>query len=213
MDPPLDLTACAREPIDRPGCIQPHGLLLLLRGAALTVDQVSANASEMLGRDPGAVLGQPVGPLLEEAAARALEEAAKLEEPEVANPLSVRLRSRPGDALDGILHRRQGNLILELEPGRSGGSVLPLHGALLALQAASTVAEVCEVAAHQTRRLTGYDRVMVYRFLEDWSGEVVAEARDETLTPYLGLRYPASDIPAQARELFRLNRVRLIADA
>jgi light-regulated signal transduction histidine kinase (bacteriophytochrome) len=60
--------------------------------------------------------------------------------------------------------------------------------------------------------MTGYDRVMIYRFHPDESGEVIAEARDAAIEPYLGLRYPATDIPQQARELFRRNRFRIIAD-
>lgn len=213
MNPSLDLTACAREPIHQPGSVQPHGLLLVLRGPDHTVVRVSANAAEMLGRDPDAVLGQPFGPVLEESSAHALEQAARMEDPEISNPLPIRLRSRPGESLDGIIHRSQGDLILELEAGGAGRSILPVRSALLALQTATTVADVCQVTAQEVRRLTGYDRVMVYRFLDDWSGEVVAEARDESVASYLGLRYPASDIPAQARELCKLNRVRLIADA
>ncbi|MBV9999494.1 MAG: response regulator [Verrucomicrobia bacterium] len=213
MNPSLDLTACAREPIHQPGRVQPHGLLLVLRGPGHTVVQVSANAAEVLGRGPDALLGQPLGPMLEDSSARAVEQAARMEDPGIGNPLPIRLRSRPGESLDGIIHRAEGNLILELEAGRAGGSILPVRSALLAVQTAPTVADVCRVTAQEVRRLTGYDRVMVYRFLEDWSGEVVAEDRDENVASYLGLRYPASDIPAQARELYRLNRVRLIADA
>ena len=88
-----------------------------------------------------------------------------------------------------------------------------MRGFLERLQTIASTEELAELAAKEVRRLTGLDRALVYRFDEDWNGTVVAEDRNETLPSYLDLRFPASDIPAQARELYRLNRLRLIADA
>src|SRR6185436_8095552 len=80
------------------------------------------------------------------------------------------------------------------------------------LQDAATLAELFDIAAREVRSLTGFDRVMVYRFDRDWNGEVVAEARLDSLEPFLGLHYPAADIPAQARRLYTLNWLRIITD-
>ena len=69
------------------------------------------------------------------------------------------------------------------------------------------------MAAEEVRRIIGYDRVMVYRFDSDWNGTVIAESQDDQLpTSYLGLHFPASDIPAQARRLYTINRLRCVPD-
>ncbi len=81
------------------------------------------------------------------------------------------------------------------------------------LQEAPDLGALCDALAGEVRRLTGFDRVMVYRFDPSWNGEVVAEQRRDDLEPFLGLRYPASDIPAQARALYVRNWLRLIPDA
>jgi light-regulated signal transduction histidine kinase (bacteriophytochrome) len=86
---------------------------------------------------------------------------------------------------------------------------LPL---LRRLETDNSIDEACQCAAKRLRTLIGYDRVMIYRFDEEWNGDVVAEARVPELESYLGLHYPASDIPAQARALYLRNRVRQIAD-
>jgi light-regulated signal transduction histidine kinase (bacteriophytochrome) len=80
------------------------------------------------------------------------------------------------------------------------------------LPLAAEIADLAALAAEEVRRITGLDRALVYRFDTDWHGEVIAEDRNEMLPSYLGLRFPASDIPQPARELYRRNRLRLIAD-
>ena len=80
-----------------------------------------------------------------------------------------------------------------------------VSGFALELQAASSVEDLGTLAARQVRAITGFDRVLVYRFDERWNGTVIAEDRNEALPSYLDLRFPASDIPAQARELYRLQ--------
>ncbi len=196
----IDLTACEHEPITIPGSIQPHGLLLVLRGIDLIVVQVSANLPAFFDVAPVEMLGRPVSQWFDEASVRALVEAAEEDDP--PNPLLLARRVASDDRYDGILHRCGSELILELarvQPGVIGTSV---RGALSKLQGASTEAEACWMAAKEIHRLTGFDRVMVYRFAADWSGEVIAEARKEGVDSYLGTHFPASDIPKQARELY-----------
>ena len=116
------------------------------------------------------------------------------------------------------MHRQQGLLLLELEPSsrEAATSAVEIQAVLSRvlneLDGPHTLSALCRLVAQQVRRFTGFDRVMVYRFLEDDSGEVIAEDRREDLLPYLGLRYPASDIPAQARRLYVLNTLRLKPD-
>lgn len=219
-----DLAACDREPIHIPGSIQPHGLLLALAGPDLRVTHASRNVAEWLGRDAEGLIGVALVDALGaefDATIRSGLDGAVVGRP----PYSVGRVSLGGDdratRLDAILHRTDEALILELEPtGAAPGEVGVSRDiewvageALARLQAAPTVEDLCRVAAAETRRIIGFDRALVYRFDEDWNGTVIAEDRNETLPSYMALRFPASDIPAQARELYRSNRVRLIADA
>jgi two-component system, sensor histidine kinase and response regulator len=212
MNESIDLTACEHEPITIPGLVQPHGVLLVLRGTGLTVVQASANSPLFLGVAPNVMLGQPVGRWLDETSANRLGEVAQWNDPDRANPLLLVGRVLPNDRFDGILHRCGADLILELERVQTGAIITSVRGALPRLQEAWTEAEVCWIAAKEARRLTGFDRVMVYRFAPDWSGEVVAEDRADGADSYLGTHFPASDIPKQARELYTRKLLGLIPD-
>ena len=216
------LAACDSEPIHIPGSIQPYGMLLALGPRGLPVLQASANCAALFGRPVEEVIGHFLGELLPMAEPTVL---ASLEArvPDQGSLVLKRLHLG-GGARDGVFHatahRSDGSIILELEPAGADGDADPLDGLHLVvsacaaeLQAAGSVEEVAAVAARQTRRITGFDRVLVYRFDEDENGTVVAEDRNGALPSYLDLRFPASDIPRQARELYRLNRQRLIPDA
>jgi two-component system, chemotaxis family, sensor kinase Cph1 len=226
VDPPgdggtaIDLSNCDREPIHVPGAIQPHGVLVVLREPELTIVQASESTMPLLGIAPDALLGQPVERMLGEDAAGILRAALVERNPAALNPIRLLVPQSTGvRAWDGIAHRAPGGLILELEPGteRDPRSVAGLFDhvrqALARLQATRSLPDLCDAIAEEIHRLTGLDRVMVYRFDPEWNGEVIAEARAEGVDGFLGLRFPASDIPAQARELYRRNWLRLIADA
>src|SRR4029434_5589954 len=116
----------------------------------------------------------------------------------------------------GIFTRYTAAAILDLEPNPETPEERSIHhpfrAALLRVQRASTLSELAAIITEEMRRTTGFERVMFYRFHEDGSGSVDAEARDAVHEPYLGLHYPASDIPAQARKLYLQHWVRLIFD-
>ncbi|MFP2930119.1 ATP-binding protein [Pyxidicoccus sp. 3LG] len=215
--PPVDVTQCDAEPIHIPGSIQPHGMLLVLREPELTILQASANTSSFLGLEARALLGSRLEGLLDEASLQQLREALRTERPEDDNPLALVIGAR---AFDGIVHRHLGATFLELEPApppeRSGAALPPLHsalrGALARLQSSDSLGGLCQAAALEVRQLTGFERVLVYRFDEDGHGEVVAEEKPDGFDTYLGLHYPASDIPRQARELYLRNWLRAIPD-
>lgn len=206
---PLDLESCAREPIHIPGAIQPQGALLALDDD-LVVEQASANAAEFLGVEAEALIGQPLdaalfGPGVRDRFAAAVAAGAIAR----VNPLSLRDSRHVG-----IAHRSPGGvLVLEIErdDGDEGSSTA--EHSFLRLQSSTSLDQLLSAAAGEVSELLGFDRVMIYRFLPDASGEVVAEVCAEGLDPFLGLRYPASDIPAQARRLYTLNPIRVIADA
>jgi two-component system, chemotaxis family, sensor kinase Cph1 len=217
--PAPDLTVCDRESIHIPGSIQPHGFLLALDESTWKVRYASENVATFLSLELGAVLGRPVDDIIGANAAQLLRQAA-------GDPLFSqravfveRLRRRPQDESPLVLvaHRHAGHVIVEGEPHRADGVLrdtrYQLEAFLTQMEGAGEVQELLQLAAQETRRITGFDRVMVYRFDPDWNGLVIAEDRNEELPSYLDLRFPASDIPKQARELYRVNRLRLIARA
>ena len=210
----VDLTDCDREPIHIPGTIQPYGVLLVLAEPALTVAQVSENVGDHFPLGVEDILGQPLSRVIDPASVDEVREALREERWYETNPLRIKAH---GKRFDGIVHRHDGAAILELEPNPEPAEPTPVHHpfrpALMRIQRVSTLAELADVVVQQMRRVTGFERVMFYRFHEDGHGSVDAEAKEPALEPYLGLHYPASDIPAQARQLYLKNWLRLIFDA
>jgi chemotaxis family two-component system sensor kinase Cph1 len=210
----VDLTDCDREPIHIPGTIQPYGVLLVLTEPALTVAQVSENVGDHFPLGVEDVLGQPLSRVIDPSSADEVRDALQEERWYETNPFHIKAH---GKRFDGIVHRHDGATILELEPNVEALSRTPVHHpfrpALMRIQRVSTLAELADVVVQQMQRVTGFERVMFYRFHEDGHGSVDAEAKEPALEPYLGLHYPASDIPAQARRLYVKNWLRLIFDA
>ena len=215
----VDLTNCDREPIHIPGSIQPHGVLMALTLPDLTIVQISNNTQQHLGIAPQQLLQQDLGTILQQPQVEYLRSCFSLEDLGSINPIKITLCIHDRTLLfDGVVHRSDGLMVLELEPTSSVEHIpFPsfyhvIRTSTATLQGAATLSVLCQAAAEEVRKITGFDRVMIYQFDEDWNGDVVAEARREELEPYLGLHYPASDIPRQARELYRRNWLRLIAD-
>ncbi|WP_424135655.1 ATP-binding protein [Roseomonas chloroacetimidivorans] len=222
LPPSLDLTACEREPIHLLGSIQPHGVLLALQGPELTVRHASANAVQ-LGGPNAPVLNAPLTEVFPSLAAQVGPWLGSAVERQEATYLgSVTLETARGrQSFDVAAHRMNALTILELEEvTRTDGTVTSfdalqprLNDLVDRLHDAASVDEVCGLVAREVRHVTGFDRVLIYRFDQTWNGTVIAEDRNEVLPSYLGLRFPASDIPAQARDLYRRNRLRIIPDA
>ena len=209
----VDLNDCEREPIHIPGAIQPFGVLLAV-DEQMNVTQVSENVSEHLSLGVDEALDRPLSEIVDPAGAEEVRSVLREQRWHDANPLSI---GASGKLFDGIVHHHEGVAILELEPNPETSDERSIHhpfrAALLRVQRASTLSELAAIITEEMRRTTGFERVMFYRFHEDGSGSVDAEARDAVHEPYLGLRYPASDIPAQARRLYLQNWLRLIFDA
>src|SRR5688500_560184 len=203
------LQRCADEPIAVPGAIQPHGALLAVAEPDLAVVVASAGAADVLGTHP-ATLADVLAPAdLDRLRAGLAGDLAELD------PLRVTVG---GAELDLVAHRADGLLLTEWEPlagAEQAGAAWHrrLPQVLQRLSAGGALEELTAALARDVRALTGFDRVMVYRFDPEWNGEVVAEDRRADLEPFLGLRYPASDVPAQARALYATNWLRLIPDA
>ncbi|MGC3969483.1 MAG: GAF domain-containing protein [Pirellulales bacterium] len=216
----VDTIGCADEPIRIPGSIQPHGFLLAVSEPDLRVVQASANAGEILGFTSAASLSGKRLPELFSAEigctiASALEHEIIEERPRQLGNVNL----ADGRQYLLLAHRRNGRLIAEFERIESVDtrSTERLYAQstefVAALQSASDIQTLQNVAMRQVRKLSGFDRVLLYQFDEAWHGTVVAEDGNDRLPKYLGLRFPAEDIPVQARELYRLNRIRLIVNA
>jgi light-regulated signal transduction histidine kinase (bacteriophytochrome) len=205
----FDLAACVREPIHLLGGVQSYGALVAVEDGRLAV--VSANAADVLGID--GLGGAPVGRLVTAEQLATLIELADADTGSTAMmPIEL-----AGGRFDVTVHRSGPRLVLEFEPARQAREFGAFHGpvrqALMRLQRESTVAEACRAAVAEVRAITGYDRVVAYRFESaDGPGEVIAEDVAGDLEPWLGLWFPATDIPPQARRLYESNWIRVIAD-
>lgn len=214
----VNLENCDQEPIHIPGFVQPHGVLLALdlegrlthasRNARAVFPALPALGLPLL---PGHLgddepLGEPLQRMREEAAAGGDEVAPMALEMSVADAV-----------FDVVVHAFGRRVIVEFErrdPDHDAlaSFALMAHRSMGRLRNRRDIATLLDDAVAVVRELTGFDRVMAYRFHHDDSGEVVAEARADTLDPYLARRFPTADIPAQARRLYIINTLRLIAD-
>jgi diguanylate cyclase (GGDEF)-like protein len=208
---------CAQEPVQLIGRIQSHGLLFALSEPDLIVRHVSANVSAYLGIPPELVLGGTFEAILQAEQFEAFQYQVLSAEGLGATLVSLAVGNHT-IVMDSIAHRQDGMLIVEMEPVEGAHSIHPLNiddhvrGPLSRMETASDILELSGLAAREIQRLSGFDRVMVYRFDEEWNGEVIADEVSGSPISYLGLRFPASDIPPQVRQLLLINPVRMIAD-
>ncbi|CCD87071.1 putative bacteriophytochrome [Bradyrhizobium sp. ORS 285] len=215
MNEPVNLTNCDREPIHVPGHVQPFGFLLALV-SDFTICMASENAPEFLGGDIAWLLHKPLAAVLSESAAAVIRARVDyLSGPDaVERVFGVDLQGH-GRLFDLAIHFSGAYLVVEaepslIEPGVNSGELVRLM--LGRIRKTTGMTDLAQEAARQLKLLTGFDRVMVYRFHPDGSGEVIAETAGSGLEPFLGLHYPASDIPRQARQLYQRNWLRIIAD-
>lgn len=217
-DPKLQAAfeACAREPIHLSGAIQPHGALLAFAARSGAIAAASDNAAELFGADDAvALLGQPIEDLFDAHALELIRASAAASRPGEFPRLAGLVNAGVWGGLHHLSVHLGSELIhVELEPAaRAIAEPLEAHAMIAGLEARTQATPFFQAVAEQVRALTGYDRVMVYAFRHDHSGEVVAQSLGGELSSYLGLRFPASDIPPQARALYLANRVRVIPDA
>lgn len=212
-DMPSDLTACDREPIHIPGLIQPFGVLAVVRLTDFRIIQVSENTQALSGRPPVDWLDQALTDLIDGESLVRLRESLARDALHSLHPMRLSLF---GQNWLAFFHRQHKLLIAEFEPvdarqlheqGFDSEGELPFD----AIYSCENNASLCQLLCREIRRITGFDRVMAYRFDEDWHGVVIAEEKNQVYPEtYLNHHFPASDIPAQARQLFALNRLRMI---
>ena len=213
------LKNCERERIHQVGRIQPMGVLFVLEGNGLIITQVSENIGEWFHYTPAILVGQPFAILVGEEEAQKLHSLIGLNDWRRTAITSFNILKKGRAAvLDAQVSYSEGKWLVEIEQEVAGQGDLfqklfiPIRDSLWQLDAEADLSRYTQKVVEQVRLLTGYDRVMMYQFDSNWDGEVVAESKSDDAESYLGNRFPASDIPPQARELYTKNLVRLIAD-
>lgn len=215
----VDPVVCEAEPIQVPGTIQPPSGLLAVDPATFIVEAASETMAELIGTD-SAILGCTLDEVLSPEAATMIRTAygdgTLPEGPPIRRPATLGPERRPFDLM---LHHKDGRLIVEVEaaPRLPGDFGVPPHAAIReaveALRKADDLAGLLDAAVARIKDLSGYERVLIYRFDSDWNGEAVAEAIDPDWDASLkGLHFPASDIPRQARELYTRSPSRFVVD-
>jgi light-regulated signal transduction histidine kinase (bacteriophytochrome) len=216
----LDLLSCEKEQIHLVTSVQPHGLLLVLGEPELRVLQVSASVEAILGCDPAKAVGQLAETLFSESSIAQIKEILFAHHGEDFRTVE-RLCITTIDSsvsLQGMLHRYNGLTILETEENAT-----PTNQELTALRhwisedcpslfRSTTIPSLLKTTAEKVQSISDFDRVLIYQFDKDWNGTVVAEQRRGFMRSYINQRFPASDIPSQARELYTKNLLRLLVD-
>lgn len=213
----VDLTNCDRELVQYSGAVQPHGILVALTEPDLRVVQISVNAPALFGSSVESLLSSTADDLFGAEQADTLR--GKLSRaPLDRGPACLFRATFPENRFWNVFgHRIDGLVLLELEaaslsPADTSALYSELRGAVDRLQATSSLDEFLDLAVNEIRAFTGFDRVMAYKFLEDGAGRVSAESVADGFEPYLGLHYPASDIPQPARRLFTMSWLRHLPD-
>ena len=211
------LTDCDQEPIHIPGAIQPHGCLLICSLPEWTIVSASGNAEAILGTPAGGLRGQTLSSVLPSETVHRLRNTLQYSSVMQSLERVSNLANGDGPLLDAAVHLQGETVILEFEPqaarkGQESDPISLVKSMLSRLQQADSLEGLFQQAAQQFRAMTGFDRVMIYKFLHDGSGKVIAETLRAGMPPYLGLHYPATDIPRQARELYKRSWLRQIPD-
>lgn len=201
-----------------PGSIQPHGVLIAL-SLSLLIEQVSENVEEFLNIKPEFLLNQPLLTLFDAEQMRALQDLLSITEDAStsSNIFKLTFDTSLGEKyFDVTVYKSQTNIILELEPTLSKTEMSFLNFRSLIgdiipqIQQTSKLNNFTSLVVNTVKNITGFDRVMIFRFDPSGTGSVIAEAKEEELESYLGLHYPQTDIPEAARKLYARGLLRYI---
>ncbi|GGD96973.1 signal transduction histidine kinase [Aureimonas endophytica] len=215
LDEPVDLSNCDREPIHLLGTVQPFGFLVAVSMDWL-IQHVSANIGDYLDVSPDHLPGEPLSAIFPTAAIHSIRGRLQVI---ASHDGSERLFGcdllGKNTFFDIAVHVSGASIIIEAEPTDTTQTVNPgalVKSMIARIQKTGDLTQLFRESVRQLRGITGFDRVMLYRFAESGSGEVIAESVRSGREPFLGLNYPATDIPRQARQLYIRNQTRIIAD-
>lgn len=208
-----DSDFCGDLPLNHINVIQDYGYLLVLEAGSLNIIQCSDNLTELLELPAKELITKNINDLAEPDQIDKLKQ--RLDDAVQAKaPLTFNLH---GHSMEILIHVKEHYVILEMEKKLGADRVFTeafeeVKLAIARLEACRTTDEICRVGIAEIKKITGFDGVMMYRFDEDWNGTVIAEEKTGDLEHYLGLTFPASDVPRQARQLYLKNPYRLIPD-
>ncbi|NUN63554.1 response regulator [Pseudanabaena biceps] len=209
---------CDRELIHLLGHIQSHGILISIKEVDLEILQISENTIDFFDVPASSFINQPLSTLFPQSQIDILASFLPHKDLEIFNPtkLTVQIQEKMY-SFQGIVYRSNGLLVLELEPlsvdtDSHLGFYQLAKSAAMNIRKAESFAEMSSLLAQEVRKITKLDRVMIYRFEQDDSGVVIAESKDEDAASFLGLHFPAADVPVLARELYYKNWLRHIVD-
>ncbi len=199
--------------IHRPGSIQPHGVYMGVSEPDLKVTHISENTLKVFGIAYQEILDKTLDSIISPDDLNVLKSNLGSKNFDMVNPLRLTVSNKPFDI---ILHRTDNTLVLELEPviNESESNIDTYRNlsqeAITKIMSAQTTKELCQVAVDQIRNVSGYDRITLYRYDEQWNGQVIAESLTPGTTSFLGQRFPAWETPAKTRELYAKNPCRYI---
>jgi two-component system, chemotaxis family, sensor kinase Cph1 len=213
-DHEVTITNCESEPIHIPGSIQPHGFLLAVKIVDYSIAFASKNCEIYFQLPLNEIIGKSLNLFFDAAEINAFTAQYQFDGREMERPFVFSLQ---GKLYSTSAHNSGDTFILEMEPFAEEHNYLPelyIQTKRFAYhtERSDNLKNLCQDIANETKMITGYDRVMIYRFDKDYNGEVYAESKEDDLEPFLGLFYPHTDIPVQARDLYLRNHVRMIAD-
>jgi two-component system, chemotaxis family, sensor kinase Cph1 len=219
----IDLTQLKQPAIHISTQVQAHGVLFVLQEPDLQILQVSSNTFSLFGIAPTDMLNLNLEEVLDTFQVDRLKAGLAHDNLELVNPTKIWIRRKErGDdylVFDAIFHRSpDGVLVLELEPASAQENIPFLSFYHLArasinqLESTANLGDFCQIIVQEVRKVTGFDRVMLYKFDDDGHGAVIAEEKLDAMESYLGLHFPESDIPRPARKLFVSNWIRIIPD-
>jgi light-regulated signal transduction histidine kinase (bacteriophytochrome) len=215
IDTPINLTNCDHEPIHLPSRIQSFGVLISVTPDWI-INHASVNVSSMFGKEAADIIGTPLVDLFGREALHDIRGRLQLlNTADYVERIFGLTVAGLEEKLDAAIHLSEQSIILEFERHEASGRkdhVGYVRPMIERVKKAESVEALCQTAARQLKALIGFDRIMTYKFAEDATGEVIAEVHEADMEPFLGLRYPASDIPKQARDIYTRNLLRIISD-
>jgi chemotaxis family two-component system sensor kinase Cph1 len=202
-------SSCDREPIHLSGAIQPHGILLVVDPTSFEIIGEAGDIPKFIG------LTSAIGTVLSDVLPHVLME--RVTNVKTAPTFLLGQFNGACGVLDAVAHMSDQYIHIEMESAASAPVdavqfLISVEEATVKLERSSSIKSICDVAASVFRQMTGYDRVMVYRFTDDDAGVVLGESRIPGLYGYMNHHFPASDVPKQARRLYVRNRSRVIPD-
>ncbi len=212
----MDATFCGKIPLHQTNLIQPQGVLLVVEEENWTIVQVSSNINELFNQGSDHILNNSIYQLFDVFTIERLKKNKGSYD--FSTPAELVLKEKENQKLFSVVHEKNNCLLIEIEiPAYTSSTqssfnhfFQQVQNIMSAVNSCTSVTEVASVAAKHIKQLSGFDKVMIYSFDEQWIGTVIAEEMEPGMDTYLGLRFPSSDIPKQARDLYLKNPYRLI---